>query len=395
MPKKLFISADTQDGILSDKKYQEAQARNPLDLINRWLAAKGSLKLKDKIMFFRMFSSMINAGLSIIKIFDILKDQVSSLKLKIIIESIMKDMKKGRTLSEAFAVFSDDFSEAEIGVVKSGESSGKLNEALTDISVQLEKSASITKKVKGAMLYPVIIFIILVGVIMAVMVFVIPNIKDMFESFDKELPVATQFLIDFSDFMIAKSGPLDLMNVFNILGGMILLFFIINFLKKTPDGKYYWDYFILSLPLFGSLNKKIVLSKMCRGISTLTGSGIPIVRSLMICADMVGNDIYKKRILIIAEDVKIGLTIGDNIKGDLKFFPPILSSMIAIGEQTAQLDSVSLKIAEFFEEEVDTSIKNLTTLLEPIIIVVVGLSVGGLVVAIMFPILSLSDLAVA
>lgn len=394
MSKQLFIDADQKAKEVASKKKRESY-QNPFDQINKKLALMSKLTLKDKVTFYRLFTTMINAGISITKALGILKGQVASPKLKVVLEDIENRIKSGASLSKGLEDFSDDFSEAEIGMIKAGEVSGKLNETLLNLADQAEKSDSITKKLKGAMIYPVAILLVLVVAMFAVMTYVIPQIKDMFDSFGADLPWITQSLIDFSDFMISTGGPLELMNVYNILISMALSFFMFQSFKKTKTGRELWDSFILKIPVFGSLVQKVVIAKMSRGLSTLLSSGIPMVKGITICSSMVGNEKYKKRILRIAEDVKIGITIADNLKNDFEYFPPIVISMIGVGEQTANLDKVTMKIASFYEEEVDDLIKNLSSLLEPMIIVLVGITVGGLVVAIMLPILSLSDLAAA
>jgi type IV pilus assembly protein PilC len=395
MAKKIFIGADS----LKEKKQKSSELdsgqrnRGPIEEINRWLASQGSLKLKDKVTFYRLFATMINSGISVIKSLSILKDQIESPKLQIIIENLVDRIEKGDTLSRALSLYPKEFLDAEVGMIHAGEESGKLNTALVNLADQTEKSSSLTKKLKGAMIYPAVVFLMLIGALFAVMTFVIPQIKDMFESFGAELPLPTQMLITMSDFMTAHGGPLGLLNALNVI--ILIVAFIVGvmYFKTTPMGRPLWDGFLLRIPIFGILNQKVALAKMCRGIATLTSSGIPIIKALSICADMIGNELYKKRVLRVSEDVKIGISIADNMRGDSRFFPNMLVSMIGVGEQTAQLDKITMKIAEFYEEEVADMVKNITALLEPIIIVAVGLSVGGLVVAIMLPILSLSDLA--
>jgi len=336
---------------------------------------------------------MINSGVNINKALEILKAQLESPKLKVIIDGLIVKIAAGRTFSDSLKDFPEDFAEAEIGLINSGEVSGRLNTALVNLADQTEKSAQITKKLKGAMIYPSVIICIMGAAMFAVMTFVIPKIKAMFESFGAELPFITQALIDLSDFLLATGGPLGLPNALNILGGIVMTVMGIIYFKKTPAGKPLWDALMLKLPLFGALTQKVVISKLCRGIATLLSSGVPIVKAFHICSNLVGNELYKKRIIRIAEDLKIGISVADNMKADKTFFPPMMVSMIGVGEQTAKLDKVSLKMAEFYEEEVNDTIKNISSLMEPIIIVFVGLAVGGLVIAIMLPILNLSDLA--
>lgn len=394
MAKKLFIGgSDSSQQKKKSSGSADIKGRGPIEELNMWLASKGSLKLKDKVTFYRLFATMINSGISVIKSLSILRDQIDSPKLQLIIENIVDRIEKGDTLSKALAMYPNEFLDAEVGMIHAGEESGKLNTALVNLADQTEKSSSLTKKLKGAMIYPAVVFLMLIGALFAVMTFVIPQIKDMFESFDAELPLPTQVLIQTSDFLTAHGGPFGLLNVINVVLLLIGLIVGIIYFKGTPMGKPIWDGFLLRIPIFGVLNQKVALAKMCRGIATLTSSGIPIIKALYICSDMIGNELYRKRILRISEDVKIGISITDNMRGDARFFPSMLVSMIGVGEQTAQLDKITMKIAQFYEEEVQDMVKNITALLEPIIIVVVGLSVGGLVVAIMLPILSLSDLA--
>lgn len=390
MSKKLYISGS------QEKKQQqniELSEKSLFEELNFWLAKQGNLKTKDKVTFFRLLATMVNAGVSILKAIKILKDQVEAPKLRVILDTVENSIQKGSTLSDALHQYPIDFLDAEIGMIKAGEVSGKLNETLLNLAEQTEKSASITKKIKGAMMYPSFIFIALIGAFIAVMTFVVPQIKEMFESFDAELPLATRTLIAISDFFISRGGPFQLPNVINVIGGIVIFIMGIIYGKRTKQGEYIWDAFMLRLPVFGMLNQKVAVSKMCRGLATLLSSGIPIVKCLVICSDIIGNELYRRRILRVADDVKIGISMADNMRGDHKFFPPMVISMVGVGEQTAQLDKTSMRMAEFYEEEVEDTIKNISALLEPIIIVVVGLFVAGLVMAIMLPIMSLSDLA--
>jgi type IV pilus assembly protein PilC len=310
-----------------------------------------------------------------------------------LLDELVFHIKNGSSLSASLMHYPQDFSEAEIGMIKAGETSGKLNITLINIADQLEKSAGITKKIKGAMIYPATIFLVMIVAFFLVMTFVIPQIKDMFDSFDAELPWMTQILIDFSDFLQATDPIFGFKNVINVLILSIILGVSFLVFKKTKRGRILLDYFIFYIPLFGSLVKKMCITKMTRGLSTLLSSGISIVKALKVNSDMIGNEKYKKRILRMAEDVKIGINISDNIKNDYEYFPSMVISMIGVGEQTANLHKITLKIAEMYEEDIDEFVKTLSSIIEPVIIVIVGLAVGFLVIAVMMPILSLSDLA--
>jgi len=242
-------------------------------------------------------------------------------------------------------------------------------------------------------MYPIAIVFVLVAVVGAVTVLVIPNLKDMFAAGGAELPKSTQALIALSEFLTGSA--LFLPNWLMCIFGTIGFFIALGKWKQTKNGKYYWDTFVFSVPIFGNLARKVVLARFCRSISTLLKSGIAITKALDITGDVVGSEVYRRRIAFITEDVSQGITIAENIKGQKKMWPIMMVSMIGVGEQTAQLDGVSAKLAEFYEEEVDNIVKNLSSLMEPIIILVIGVVVGFLVAAIMGPIMKMSEVATA
>lgn len=391
MAKHLHISAKKESKRI--KPQLTGDERSLFDELNYRLIVSSSLKIKEKVAFFRLMATMINSGISIIKSLDILREQIEYPKLKIILEEATKKIKEGGTLSSALSDYPNDFTEAEVGMMRSGEATGKLNDTFLNLAQQSEKSAAIGKKLKGAMIYPSFILFVVAIALTGIIYFIIPQIKEVFEDMGATLPWQTQLLIDTSDFLLASGGPLGLKNVANIfLGVCFSFFFFMSFIKSKP-GRKIWDRVLLKIPIFGGLVQKVAIVKMTRGLALLLGSGISIVKALVICSDMVGNEKYKERILRIAEDVKIGITIAENIKGDTEHFPPMVINMLKVGEQTAQINKISLKIAEFYEEEVDDSIKTLASLLEPLIIIFVGISIGGIVIAVMLPILNLSDLA--
>ncbi len=360
--------------------------------VNDYLINVSSVKTKSKVTFYRLLATMINAGVSLVKSLHILEEQIEDPKLKRVCASLAKGVESGQSLSYGMESFPDVFPDSQVGMVKSGEASGKLNSVLLQIANQVEKSSKIGSKIKGAMMYPLAIIIVLIVVTTAVMVLVIPKLESMFSQAGADLPAATQLLIDMSKFLTANH--IGLPN-WAFLAILLVLFIVgLNVWKKTPAGKYYWDKFILALPVFGTLNKKVILAKFCNSLATLTKSGIAIVKAIKITSDIVGNEIYKRRILLIADDVQKGITIAENIKDDKKMFPVMVVSMIGVGEQTAQLDNVSEKIADFYDDEVDNMVKNLSSLMEPMVILLIGGVVGFLVAAIMLPVMKMSEVAV-
>jgi len=241
------------------------------------------------------------------------------------------------------------------------------------------------------MIYPVTVMVILAVAVYAIMTFVMPKIKEMFDNLGSELPALTTALVDASDFMVAKTAGVP--NSAWVLIITIALVFTFLWWKRTKVGRMIWSKIVLRMPVFGGLMQKAALARFCRSISTLTSSGVGIVKALRITASAVGNPVYEKRIIAIANDVKRGITMGENMKDDVKFFPTMVVGMINVGEQTAQVDQITAKLAEFYEAEVDDTVANLSSLMEPLIIVVLGLTVGTLVIAVMLPILQSSDLA--
>ncbi len=395
-PATLHIGAAAEKQKVAEQpKAPEKRGRKPEGLINRvnaYLAKFSSIKDEDKVSFFRLMATMINAGISITKSLRILTDQIENVHFKQIIEDLTARIESGSSFSEALSAHGKYFNDAQIGMVESGEATGRLNQALLQIASETEKSAQLNKKIKGAMIYPVTIIIIMVGAMYAVMTFVMPKIKEVFESLGSELPAITQFLVNASDWMVSKTAGIS--NALLILIGLVG--FVVFFLwwKKTKTGRMLWTRATMRLPVFGTLIKKSALARFCRSISTLTNSGISIVRALEITAGSVGNPIYEKRIRLIGEDVKRGITMGENMKDD-PLFPSMVVGMVNVAEQTAQMDQITGKLADFYEEELDDMVKNLSRLMEPIIIVILGGTVGFLVIAVMLPILQSSDLATA
>ncbi len=382
--------SETQQG---NQLIEQHRTGGFMQKVNDFLIEHGKVKVKERVTLFRLLATMINAGLSLVKALLILEEQAQNPKVKRVCEHLRHTVEGGQPLSVGMRKYPDVFEDAQIGMLHSGEVSGKLNNVLLDIADQMEASAKIKGKIKGAMMYPIAIIFVLVVVVGAVTVLVIPNLKDMFEQGGKELPKSTQALITISDFL--TGSWLIVPNWVLCIGLSFGFFVLLGKWKKTKNGKYYWDQFIFAMPVFGNLARKVVLARFCRSISTLLRSGITITKTLEITSEVVGSEVYRRRIVLISDDVSQGITVAENIKGQKKMWPIMLVSMIGVGEQTAQLDGVSEKLAEFYEDEVDNIVKNLSSLMEPIIILLIGGVVGFLVAAIMGPIMNMSEVATA
>ena len=362
-----------------------------LERVNEYLARMSRVKTADRVSFFRLLATMINAGISILKALNILADQTENAHMRMVIKGLVDKIESGGSFSEAMSAYPKVFTEAHVGMVESGEASGRLNQTLLEIAIEAEKSAALISKIKGAMIYPVVVIFIMLGAGFAVMTFVMPKIKEMFTSLGGQLPAMTQAMISVSDFLVGTTiGVSNALWVIIVFIGVVFIF--IKW-KQTDSGRYLWAEALFHIPVFGALSKKVALARFCRGLSTMISSGISIIKALTITAASVDNAVYEKRILQIADDVKQGITMAENMKDDEKHFPAMVVGMISVAEQTAQIDTISEKLADYYEGEVNDMVKGLSALLEPIIILILGLAVGFLVIAVMLPILSASDLA--
>ncbi len=345
------------------------------------------VKLKDKVTFFQLLAVMINAGVPIIRSLYVLADQTKNLKLQRVIRDMAKKMEEGSSFSTAMAEHPKVFGESEKGMVASGEASGNLNNILKDLAHQAEKSAGIVSKVKGAMAYPIAIITIMIIALFLMLTIVVPQLTSIFTDSGKALPGSTKLLMWMSDF--ARN------NWFGILIGVILFAAGFVVFRKSKTGKYWTDFGLLYVPIFGALIKKLMVSRFSRLLASLLKSGVPIVKTLEITANAIGNEVYKKRVEYAAQDVAQGIPLGENLSDSEGLFPPMVSSMILVGEKTANITEVANKIADFYEEEVDNAVSTLSKLMEPVILVFMGASVGFIVAAIMQPIIALSDVSSA
>ncbi|KKU79207.1 MAG: Type II secretion system protein [Candidatus Peregrinibacteria bacterium GW2011_GWA2_47_7] len=352
--------------------------------INEFLKSLGSPTPKDIATFFRLLSIMINAGIPLIKSLDTIGDQTANRKLKLAIFEIARFIEKGGTLSASMINYPGIFTDGHIGMIRAGEVSGQLNNILKQLAVEVEKVASIKRKVKGAMMYPFFIVLVLIAVISGMMIFVVPKIADIFLQSGKELPLLTQIVISISNFMQQQW--------YILLGGIALLYPIYILIRRSQQGNYAVDWTLLHIPIFGDLLQKSILARFSRSLSSLLTSGVPIVQGLIINAKGLSNAVYQKRVELASEDIARGIPLGESLR-DAPEFPNMMVQMISVGEQTAQLDTIAIKIAEYYEDEVDVAVNSLSKVLEPLILVVVGVVVGGIIGAIMIPIIQLSQIS--
>lgn len=376
----IFILDEEQKKSSSNDRFKEQKSF--MEKINEYLLSKQSLKVKDKVVFYRLLSTMINSWITLIKSVQILEKQEKEWTvLKNILKKFIVELKEWKWFSECLRQFPVSFSLAEVWMIESWEKTWRLNKSLRDLADQVEKIASINWKLKSALMYPAMIIVVVIWVIAVMMIFVVPKLLEIFDWADK-LPLSTRILISISNAFVYYWWLIIII--------LAIILFIFLFWKKTPSGKYYFDRFILKLPIFWVVSRKIILSKFSRILSWMLSSWVSIVESLRIASDAVWNEAYRQRILFLRDDVKNWLKIYESLEDD-PFFPEMMVSMIQIWEQTAKLDEVILKVADFYDEEVDNIISVINKLLEPIIIVTMAWIVWFIAIAIMEPIMNLAD----
>jgi type IV pilus assembly protein PilC len=334
------------------------------------------VKLKDIVVFSRQLAVMVTVGLPIVQALRILIKQAPSPAFKIILSGITEDVNGGEKFSQALAKFPNVFSNFFINMVRSGETSGQLDQALNYLADQEEKNFDLINKIKGAMIYPifVVIGLIVVGIIM--MIFVVPKLTEVIIQSGTKLPLPTQILIFTTN---------ALKNYWWLFGIVITGIAIgTKSYIQTLDGRRLWDFLKLKLPVFGKLNQKIYLVRFSRGLASLIVGGIPLNQGLKIIADLVGNVIYKDLILATLKEIEDGHPIITAFEQS-KVIPSLVTQMMSIGEKTGKLDSVLNKIAEFYSREIDNIVSNLTALIEPLVILLLGGAVGVMVAAIIMP----------
>lgn len=335
------------------------------------------VKIKDMVFLSRQLSVMVSAGLPLVKSLEVVARQTQNQYLKGVMNSIAQDVRGGTRFSTSLAKYPKAFDDFYINMVRAGETAGKLDEVLDYLANEQEKNYDLNSKIKGAMIYPAFVVVAVAGVMTLMMVFVIPQLTSVLKEAGVELPRPTRILISMSQFFQAF---LIYIIVFIILVVVFLRFVF----TKTTGGKLIWDRAIIKIPVFGQLFQKVYLVRFTRSFSTLIVGGIPISSALKIVAGVVGNAVYKDTILNAVIDVEEGRSVSSSFL-ESEYVPKMISNLMAIGEQTGRLDEVLGKVADFYSREVENMLSNLVTLLEPLIIIFLGVVVGGMIAAIILP----------
>ncbi|MFA5933342.1 MAG: type II secretion system F family protein [Microgenomates group bacterium] len=333
------------------------------------------------VIMTRQLATMIQAGLVLSEALDILQDQQENKKFKKVLADILADIKGGLDFASALQKFPEVFPPIYSQLVAAGQASGKLDTILLQLATNLEKEREFQGKIRGAMIYPVVVMTMMIGVMLIMVFFVMPKLLGLYSESNIELPLPTQIMIGFSNFMLGYWWALLI----------VLVIMIISFRRysQTADGRLRIDSFLLRAPVIGKITSLIILTSFTRTFGLLVSSGLSILDSIKIVAAITGNRVYQDGLELAYQGVERGLSFSSQILR-LKEFPRIIGQMIKTGEETGKLDEIMFKLADYFESESDNSLKNVTTLIEPIVLVVLGIGVGFLVISIILPIYQLT-----
>lgn len=348
-----------------------------------WFKNLGSVSLKEKIFFAQNLRVMIKSGLSLATALKTLYLQTNNKRFKKIIFDLKESTEKGTAFADSLQKHQGIFGDLFINMIKAGEASGRLDEVLKELFFQMKKDHDLKAKIKGAMIYPVIVVITMIGIGTAMMIFVIPKLVTVFEEMNVKLPLFTRLLIGFSNLIVTKGWLL----------GFIIIIFIIFFtiFLRTKLGKHIWHWLMLNSPIFGPITKKVNLARFTRTISSLIKTDIPIVQTFNITAQILGNIYYKEALKNSSERVVKGESIAKILESYPKLFPPVVREMALVGEETGSIDEILGDLAVFYEEDIDETMKILPTIIEPILMIILGIGVGAMAVAIIMPMYSLSQ----
>ena len=346
-------------------------------------APKKKIKIDELVVFTRQLATMVDSGITLVSALDILGQQVENRYFRKVVLDVRDKVEAGSSLSDAMARYSGVFSELFVNMVKAGETSGMLDEILDRVAEHTEKTSALQKKIKAALMYPAAVTAMALLITLLLLVKVIPVFKEIYSGFGAELPKPTQVLIAISD---------SLGNYLSfVIAGLILAGFLLNRYLKTERGRFLFDKFLLNLPAFGILFKKVAVSKFTRTLSTLLRSGVPILSALEIVSKTSGNKVVEDALAKVRLNVREGENVAEPLAKS-KIFPVMVVRMVSVGEQSGELEKMLSKIADFYESQVDAAVSGLTSLIEPLIILFLGVVIGGIVICMFLPIFKITSI---
>jgi len=380
------ISAENKDAVVDELRKRRFTIIS-IEEIKERASAKTAfqsrkVKADEIVIFSRQLATMVDAGIPILQGLEALQDQVVHPLFKKVLSSIKEDIQHGSSLSAAFAKYPQVFDSLFVNMVKVGEAGGVLSAVLDRVSSYMEKTLKLQRKIKSALIYPAVVVSMAIIITIVLLVKVVPTFSGIYDSLGQELPVMTLILVGASDML--KKYLLFVTGFFVVLG------FLIRQWHRTEKGGIIIDSFILKMPIFGELLRKVAISRFSRTLSTLMQSGVPIIESLDIVSKTIGNRVLES----VVEEVKTNVSEGESLAGPLiksSVFPPMVTRMISIGEKAGQLEKMLIKIAEFYDDQVDAAVEGLTSIIEPLIIGVLGVVIGFIVIALFLPIMNITQ----
>jgi type IV pilus assembly protein PilC len=376
------LVADTKDAVVNMLRAKQIQVTSVTEKGKEFSLPKfgGGVSSKEIAVFTRQFSVMIDAGLPLVQCLEILGQQQPNREFQKVLFAVRSDVEAGSSLADALRKHEKVFDNLYANMIAAGEAGGILDTILQRLSQYIEKAVKLTSQVRSAMIYPIAVIVIAVGVVTIILWKVIPTFATLFTGLGAELPLPTRITILASNFLASYA-------VFIMIGIAVTIFALTSY-HKTYKGRRVIDGVMLKLPVLGLLLKKIAVARFCRTLGTLTASGVPILDGLEITARTAGNSIVEDAIMHTRKAIEEGRTISEPLR-DTEVFPPMVVQMIAVGEQTGALDAMLQKIADFYEDEVDEAVANLMALLEPVMIVFLGTIIGGIVISMYMPMFDL------
>jgi type IV pilus assembly protein PilC len=379
------ITANSKEEIIAHLKKQNIFATTISEKPKKIFSLPGGKpKDRDIVIFTRQFATMIDAGLPLVQALEILSKQTENKPLAAAITEIKANVEGGSTYADALKKHPRIFTDLYANMVAAGEAGGILDTILNRLAQYIEKAMKLKSKVKGAMVYPAVIFTVAIGVVWIILVKVVPTFAKMFSQFGGTLPLPTRMIINVSHFLAGIGGLLVIAGIVGFIFGMVMV-------RRTERGKTIIDTIMLKLPVIGGLIRKVAVAKFTRTLGTLVSSGVPILDGLDITAKTAGNKVIEAAVLYVRQAVTEGKTLAEPLTKS-GVFPPMVTQMIGVGESTGAVDTMLNKIADFYDEEVDQAVANLTSLLEPVIMVFLGGVIGYIVVAMYLPIFKLITL---
>jgi type IV pilus assembly protein PilC len=385
------ITAETQNDVVADLRKKQltpisikksGAALGPGGKKEKKVAKKAWAKKGELEVFTRQLSTMLSAGIPMLEALEILADQAESPGFKFCLLRVVEDIRGGADLSKAMETHTKVFSDIYVAMIRAGEISGQIDVILVRLAEYLEGAAHLRSEIKAAMTYPVVSLFLVIGIACFLMMGIVPSFKPVFDSLEVDLPGLTVVIMDAAFFMRDSW--------YMIFGAMGAAFFGFKVFVKSPKGRFIWDGVKLKVPVFGSLFRKVALSRFSRTFSTLVKSGVPILGAMEIVSQTAGNTVISKTVDTARDAVKQGDSLSDPFM-ESTVFPPMVVKMMAIGERSGALDALLEKIADFFDQQVEAEVKGLTALIEPIMIAVMGFVVGGIVLAVFLPIFKLQE----